>query len=134
MNFASILETAGLKPTANRILIMQTIAKGDSPMAAAEIYEHISKTAPINRVTVYRILELLVSKKVLEKISSGERAFRYGLAGKPHPHFYCRRCGNLECLPAGRLGLDVSKLREACDGRVEKIEIRLEGLCRKCGG
>ena len=43
----------------------------------------------INRVTVYRILDLLLEKGLLEKISTADRALHFGMAPNsnhpPHP-------------------------------------------------
>ena len=47
---------------------------------------------------------------LVERISTGGRAAYFGLAPnehhRPHPHFYCKRCGQMECLNPESLTLD----------------------------
>jgi Fur family ferric uptake transcriptional regulator len=90
----------------------------------------------VNRVTVYRILDILVEKELLERISGGGRAFRYGMAPnanhQPHPHFYCRHCGNMECLNPESIHVDTDALQRTFPGLIQKVEIRVDGLCKSC--
>jgi Fur family ferric uptake transcriptional regulator len=87
-------------------------------------------------VTVYRILDLLVDHGLVERISSGGRAFCYGMAPnehhRPHPHFYCKRCGRMECLSPESLRIDVSVLLQTFPGRIDKVEVRVDGICKDC--
>ena len=61
-----------------------------------DIFKTLERSSSINRVTVYRILDLLVDHGVVDRLSTGGRAAYYGLAPneyhKPHPHFYCKSC------------------------------------------
>ena len=96
----------------------------------------LRRKGTINRVTVYRILDILVANRLVDRLSAGERRFFYGLAPNPHhpshPHFYCRGCGRLECLHAGGMQLDVADLMPTFTGRIERIEVRMDGLCHQC--
>jgi len=112
------------------------IGNNNSPLDAREIYTTMKRTAAINRVTVYRILDLLVANGLVERINSGGRSFRYGLAPNehhaPHPHFYCRYCGNMECLSPESLRINMDTIRRTFPGQVENIDIRLDGICKIC--
>lgn len=78
----------------------------------------------------------MVHHGILERLSTGGRAFHYGLAAaahrQPHPHFYCTRCGHMDCLSPASLPLDTTWLRRTFPGHIEKIEIRLDGICKNC--
>lgn len=135
-NYNELLEGAGLDSTANRLHVMQVIGSNNSPLTAAEVFRTVERTQPINRVTVYRILDILVEKSILEKISSGGRAAYYGMAPNehhaPHPHFYCTNCGLIDCLSPESLSINSDNLHKTFPGEVGKIEVRVEGICKRC--
>ena len=135
-DYGGILEDSDLPPTPNRMKVLEIVGNNNSPLSAQEIYETLSRTEDINKTTVYRILDLLVEKGVVERIRGGGRSFRYGMAPNEnhpsHPHFYCKECGNLECLSPDGLSVELENLRRTFPGIIEKVEVRLDGICKNC--
>ncbi len=135
-DYENILGAAGLDATANRMHILEAIGNNNYPLTAMEIFNILDRTQSINRVTVYRILDLLVEKKVLEKLSVGSRAAYYGLAPNenhaPHPHFYCTECGQMDCLHSESINIDTDRLRKTFAGEINRVEVRVDGICKKC--
>jgi Fur family ferric uptake transcriptional regulator len=135
-DYTELLKMSNLSATPNRLKILEMIGANRSPLSAREIFETISRTEDINQVTVYRILDLLVESGVIERLSGGGRSFYYGMAPNEnhpsHPHFYCMRCGNLECLNPGGVQLGLDEIRRTFPGRIEKVEVRLDGICKNC--
>lgn len=127
---------ADLEATANRMGVLELVGNNAYPLSADDLYTILKRSRSINRVTVYRILDLLVKHGVVERISTGGRAFYYDLAPndyhQPHPHFYCRSCGRMDCLDPRSLAVDTDTLRKIYPGRIEKVEIRIDGLCTSC--
>jgi len=115
---------------------MEIIGNSSSPLSARDVHDTISRSQEINRVTVYRILDLLVAKGLLEKISTGDRLFHFDLAPSSnhpaHPHFYCRQCGDVECLSPESLQLEMEALNRTFPGLIEKAAVRLDGVCKTC--
>jgi len=133
------LESAGLARTHNRLRVLRIIGSASSPVTAQELLQALDRSQPMNRVTLYRTLDLLVEHKLVDRVSAGDRSFRFGLAPNanhpPHAHFYCTRCGNMECLnPAvlKHLRSDVDSLQEVFPAQIDKVEIRLDGVCKIC--
>ncbi len=95
-NYHELLSDARLNATDNRIDVLEVVGGNSFPVSASDIYATLERSSKINRVTVYRILDLLVGHGLVERISTGGRAFYYGLAPNanhhPHPHFYCQEC------------------------------------------
>ncbi len=135
-NYAQILEASNLSLTTNRLKILEIIGNNRSPLSAKEIYDTLSRSKVINRVTVYRILDLLVEKGIINRLTSGGRSFHYGMAPNenhpPHPHFYCKRCGIIECLNPETLHVEMEALKKTYPGVIEKVEIRVDGICKNC--
>ncbi|KJS32059.1 MAG: ferric uptake regulator family protein [Desulfatitalea sp. BRH_c12] len=135
-NYTELLARAGLEATGHRLRVLEVIGDNTCPLSAQEIFDTVRRSRPINRVTVYRVLEMLVQGGLVDRLSSGGRAFFYGLAPNrlhaPHPHFFCRRCGRMDCLRPDSIALDLKKLQRVFPGQIENVEVRVDGICRKC--
>lgn len=135
-DYAELLTQAGLSPTDHRLRVLEVVGNNTSPLSAGDIYETVQRSKAINRVTVYRILESLVEKGVVERLSGGGRAFFYGLAPNArhvsHPHFYCRGCGRMDCLQPDSIVMDIGSLRRVFPGAIQHVEVRIDGLCKRC--
>ncbi|BBO76881.1 hypothetical protein DSCW_42980 [Desulfosarcina widdelii] len=135
-NYESLLTEAKLGPTENRRRVLEVIGNNRFPLSAGDVYQTLERTGSINRVTVYRILDLLVDHGLVERISTGGRAFCYGMAPnenhRPHPHFYCKRCGRMDCLSPESLTIDIDALLQTFPGRIDKVEVRVDGVCKDC--
>ncbi len=135
-DYHEFFQEKGLAPTAKRLRIMEIIGNSPAPLSAGEIFSILNRAEPVNRVTVYRVLEVLVEKNLVDRISSGDRSFRYGPAPNPnhraHPHFFCTHCGNMECLNPESIDLDTAAFERTFPGTVEKVEVRVDGVCKSC--
>ena len=79
-NYPKMLSAAGVSPTPNRRKILALLGSNTHPLSAREIHRTLRRTEAINPVTVYRILDLLVKRGLVERMSSGARSFYFGLA------------------------------------------------------
>ena len=135
-DYSKLLQQSRLSPTGNRLKVLEVIGSNNSPLNTREIFQTLIRNHKINRVTVYRILDLLVAKGLVEKLSGGGRSFYYGLAPndhhRRHPHFFCKTCGSMECLNPESLSLDVAPLQRTYPGVIENVEIRVDGVCKNC--
>jgi Fur family ferric uptake transcriptional regulator len=135
-DYRLLLQSGGLEPTPSRLRVLEVIGANSAPVSAQEIFATVNRTAGINRVTVYRILDLLVSKGLLERLSGGGRSLVYGLAPNEHhpahPHFHCRSCGALQCLQPGSLKVDLRGIERCFAGEIQGVEVRVDGICKNC--
>jgi Fur family ferric uptake transcriptional regulator len=137
-NYAELLDVAGLGPTPSRMRVLEVIGDNASPVSAQDIFATVSRRANINRVTVYRILDLLVEKGLVDRLSSGGRSLVYGMAPNhnhpAHPHFRCKACGGLQCLQPGSLKMDLRGIKRSFAGEIQGVEVRIDGICKNCLG
>jgi len=130
------MKNKGIDPTPNRMRIMEVVGSNPAPIAAQDILTTLRRSEGINRVTVYRILDLLVEKGLLERLSSGGRSLVYALSPNEnhpaHPHFHCNNCGALECLQPDSISMDIQTMQRSFAGEISNIEIRINGICRNC--
>ena len=132
MDGQEILGRGGLAATEKRLLVVRALAEAEGPATPQELLATLG--ARLNRVTLYRILDLLVEHNVATRHNAGERAFRYCLhtGHENHAHFTCSRCGHTECLDSGGFGADLSELLSHLPMRVDTAEIRFGGVCQGC--
>ncbi len=135
-NYKKLMEGVGIRATKHRLAVLRVLGNAPNPMTAQEVFDALQARRTVHRVTVYRILESLVEGGVVDKISTGDRSFRYGLAPNEnhpqHAHFYCRLCGLMTCLPPESLPMPTRRVSPMIPGIVEKYEIRLDGVCHRC--
>ena len=135
-DYNALLTEARLETTENRLRVLEVVGNNGFPLSAGDIFRTLERSSSINRVTVYRILDLLVDHGVVERISSGGRAAYFGLAPndhhRPHPHFYCKHCGQMNCLNPESLNIDAGNLWKTFPGRIDKVEVRVDGICKNC--
>lgn len=135
-DYVGLLLEHGLGQTAHRLGVLEIIGASPHPLSAQEIIATMNKTQEVNRVTVYRILDLLVERRLVERISAGDRSFRYGLAPnvnhEAHAHFYCIECKEMACLSPNHVDLSTESLQQSFLGLIERVEVRLDGICEEC--
>ncbi len=135
-NYSQLLESASLEATTNRLQVLEVIGGSHCPLSATDIYNVFDRTQAMNKVTVYRILDLLVEHNILERLSTGGRAAYYGLAPNEHhashAHFYCNRCGQMDCLRPETFSIDSELLKKTFPGKIARVEIRVDGICKNC--
>ena len=128
--------SAGLEATPNRLRVLEVVGDNSCPLSAGDIFKTLERSSSINRVTVYRILDRLVTRGVAERLSTGGRAAYYGLAPNehhhPHPHFYCKVCGQMDCLNPESLSVETDTIQKTFPGRIDKVEVRVDGICKNC--
>jgi Fur family transcriptional regulator, ferric uptake regulator len=135
-DYTKLLESSGLAHTPGRLQVLAIIGSSTSPLSVQDIAFAMERAMTLHRVTLYRTLELLVDHKVVDRITAGDRSFRYGLAENPnhphHPHFYCTHCGSMECLNPKSVTVDVDTLQNSFPALIERVEVRLDGICKTC--
>jgi Fur family transcriptional regulator, ferric uptake regulator len=128
----SILRQNGQRVTQSRAAILAALIEADRPMTPEQICTAIDHD--INKVTVYRNLEIFVDADIVHKAFVQERSWHYELADhcssqQCHPHFRCVNCGKNHCFKNARL-----PMFEPCEpGFVIKHQkVQIEGLCPNC--
>lgn len=123
----------GERVTPARVRVLAALLGAREPVSHPSLERRL-ESARLDRVTLYRVLDWLVSRGLAQRIASADRAWRFTAAeGRhdAHAHFHCRRCGKVLCLQgvrAPRLPASVPR-----GFRADGIEVTVRGLCRGCG-
>ena len=132
MDTVDLLLTHHIKPSVQRMAIMDYLMDHCTHPTVEEIYSALSPTMPtLSKTTVYNTLKLLTDQGAIRMLSIDERFTCYDARTEPHAHFLCRKCGQVYDLP---LPTGPGKA-EATDGEghnVEEIHYYYKGVCKQC--
>ena len=135
---------AGLRVTTARVRVLAGLTAAGRLLSHHDL-EALLGDPPIDRVTLYRVLDSLVEGGLAHRIAGDDRVWRFGaLAGEDgrggdgaarkvhdtHAHFQCSNCGRIVCLsevPADRDGVKVPRGYQP-----EAVELTVRGRCPQC--
>ena len=104
----------------------------DHPTADT-LYMSIREEVPnISLGTVYRNLNLLVDMGEIRKLSCGNGPDRFDADIRPHYHFVCRECGEVEDLTMETSEHINELAQQFCGGHVESHITYFYGVCEHC--
>ncbi len=132
MTRSNRLRAVGLKPTIQRLAILEYLEKTRTHPTADVVLAHVKKQYPtISRATVYNTLEALTRAGVVLKITVDPAVARYDADISPHAHFRCRVCGTVYDLA---LDAETDLGTAAAGHRVESVRTYAYGVCAECLG
>ena len=92
----------GIKPTANRLLVLKALADSHRPVTMSELEDAIDS---IDKSGIFRTLTLFKEHHLLHQIDDGCEGVRYELChahgdvdDDRHVHFHCEVCHRTFCL------------------------------------
>ena len=137
INLAAIkglLRESGLRATPARIATLSLMSHSSKPLSHSEVAAELESLG-VDKTTVYRNLNDLVSVDLLRRAELGDHVWRFELVHKgeqactPHPHFVCIDCGVVSCIHENYIQ-DGKFILENDIGTVTEILFR--GHCNNC--
>lgn len=128
-----ILVEKGVKPTANRILVLKALQEETRPVSLADLERSLY---PMDKASVFRVLELFAEKEVVHVIEDGSRSLKYEFChsqsrhsvSDQHVHFYCEKCDKVYCFD----DIAVPQVEIPAAFQVKSINFMLKGICPEC--
>lgn len=132
MNAYDKLITYNIKPSVQRIAIMDYLLKHRTHPSADVVYSALSKSIPtLSKTTVYNTLKLLAEQGAALMLTIDENNVCFDGDTSPHSHFLCKKCMKIYDLPISSSEQEVSGLNS--DGHViTEIHYYFKGICRNC--
>lgn len=131
-----LLHGHDLRATPARIALLCVLAERAAPIAHGEAVAAMPAGSG-DPATVYRNLVRFAESGLVQVLSRTGGLDRYVLAGTggkelphEHPHFVCRDCGQVSCLPKDLLG--PLRTRGAWRRSLQGATIELQGRCPHC--
>ena len=129
-----ILKGASQRKTAQRLLLLDLICRGEGHLDADELYRRAREKQPrLSLSTVYRTLQLFKMLGVVEERHFDETHHHY--EAKPyaeHHHLVCLGCGQVVEFNYPLARQVKRNVPEAKDFDVLETEIHITGYCSEC--
>ena len=138
MNTTTIFEENEIKKTLARTSILDILRKVKKPIDVGEIIERLkSMKIKVDRVTVFRNINLLVKKRLIDKVEFNEGKYRYEIASLPHHHhLVCTDCGNIDDIESESLHSEIDKISKTVNKnfnfKIEEHKVEFFGKCKTC--
>ncbi len=131
-NISQILKMYDIKSTLGTILIYKILDKSDNPISLIEIKKKVN--GEIHLATIYRILEKLENKGVVNKLQFNEQKSFYELNRSPHNHFICSHCNKVIdiYLESENLSFIKKDILNKYNLKVQSASINFTGICSEC--
>ena len=126
-----ILLTKDLKPTYQRIMILEYLyANENKHMTAEHIHEALHRKTPmLSLTTVYNTLNSFCEAGLVSAITITGTGVRYELATKPHHHLLCKRCGRIIDID---IQCPIAKRKHIKGYKVDEVHGYFKGVCKEC--
>lgn len=121
-----------IKPSVQRIAIMDYLLTHRTHPSADEIYTNLSKNMPtLSKTTVYNTLKLFSKNGAALMLTIDENKVCFDGDTTPHTHFFCKKCGRIFDLP---LNIPVNELigTETEGHDITEVYLYYRGICKNC--
>lgn len=129
------LQAIGARLTPAREHVLDILLSAPRALSHQEI-ETVAREQELDfdRVTLYRVLDWLVTQGLAHKIEGRDRVWRFNAVTVTetehgHAHFHCNRCGQVFCLEQLQPSFAVTL---PSGFKFKKAELTIEGLCPNC--
>lgn len=129
----TFLQEHGIKPTANRIVVLKALASANRPLSLTELEYQI---LTIDKSGVFRALTLFRENGLVHVLEGSADGVRYELCHSHshdhdddlHVHFHCEQCNRTYCLddtPVPVVGLPEGFV-------MSSVNYMVKGVCPTC--
>lgn len=132
-----LIKNATIRVTTVRKLVLELLLKSKRPLSHGEISSH-KKMTGLDKVTIYRTLEVLKKAKLIHRTLSSDGVWRFcsvheiesssnGCSGN-HIHFFCGKCKEMSCMPEVKLPW----ITPPKGAEIHSKQLLVHGHCAKC--
>jgi len=132
---AQAMREKGFRVTAQRAIILETIAHMQGHINMHEVFERARERLPgLHLATVYRTVESLHDAEMVDILSASGQPMRFAIrdVDDPHVHIVCRKCGAVSALDADLIRDLSGEIRSRTGYRLDERYLTMEGLCPAC--
>jgi len=128
-----MLSEHGIRPTANRIMIVRTLQESSRPLSMMEIEVALES---VDKSGISRALAVLKENHLLHTLEDGGDSVRYELCHghhgdemtDEHVHFHCQVCGKTFCLE----DVHIPSVDYPEGFVVQNVNYMAKGVCPEC--
>ncbi|MGH9585987.1 MAG: Fur family transcriptional regulator [Acidobacteriaceae bacterium] len=131
------LESRGVRLTAQRRALIETIQDATSHLDAASLLKQARKRDPnIDRATVYRTIDLLKRLGMIDELDlmhiEGEKHYYEVRTQKEHLHLACFGCGEIKEFTSPSFERLKQEIAAKNQFEIQVMRLEVGGLCKRC--
>jgi len=130
------LEGRGRRGGGARRAVVELLGRQDCCLTAQQIFDKLRADGRrVGIASVYRVLEQLSERGLVQRIDLGAGIARYEPAlesGEHHHHLVCDDCGKVEAFADPELEAVIHKVERKTGYSVAAHDVVLRGACRDC--
>ena len=130
------LQRKGLRNGGARRAVIDLLAEQNCCLTAQEIFDHLRESErKVGIASVYRVLDLLISEGLVQRIDLGSGISRYEpihSGGDHHHHLVCDSCGKVEAFEDRALERAIHRVEDSSGYAVAAHDVVLHGACGDC--
>jgi Fur family transcriptional regulator, ferric uptake regulator len=130
------LRAAGYRRGGARRLVIDFLDAQDCCVCAQDIHrELLARGEQVGLASVYRVLEVLAEKRLVQRVDLGDGIARFEAVRDPiehHHHMVCDDCGRIEPFSDERLERVLRDVELSSGYAVAEHEVVLRGACSVC--
>ena len=132
MDVIERLQSHSIKPSVQRIAIMQYLMDHHTHPTVDEIYTALAPSMPtLSKTTVYNTLKLLDEHAAIQTLTIDGRNTCYDGDTTPHAHFFCKVCCKVYDLPCPPHLFQLSDT-DTEGHEVQEVHYYYKGICKHC--
>ena len=132
-NHEKDLEKAGIESTPARQAILHIVGEHERPIDVTSILASLDRHhIKADKVTIYRILDLLADKGLIARLEFQEGKFRYEVLKSDHHHLICLQCGKIADIEDNWIEDLEKEIKKKKNFLVQRHAIEFYGLCADC--
>ncbi|MEG0039396.1 MULTISPECIES: transcriptional repressor [Bacteroides] len=126
------LITYNIKPSMQRMAIMDYLVEHRTHPSADEIYTALSPVMPtLSRTTVHNTLRLFAEQGAALMLTIDERNTNFDADTSAHAHFLCKECGKIYDLKS-KLDTKVTEEFQSEGNEITEMHYYYKGICKNC--
>jgi Fur family ferric uptake transcriptional regulator len=126
-----LLRRSDIRITSARKAILKVVLQLEAPESAEAIFQKL-KTKKLDLVTVYRNLQLLEKKGLVQKFAFADGVKRYEFRKHHHHYIECKSCGEVQSFEGCEFEQTISKILEGKGFRMVQHTLNAVGVCPAC--
>ena len=131
INARDYLEKCGIKPSLQRIAIVEYLMENRIHPTADDIYHALCIQVPtLSKTTVYNTMRLFAEQGAVLPLVIDDKNVRFDIDTSCHAHFQCCACNRVFDIPVEKIGLLNTK--QIGDLYVTETHLYYKGYCKAC--
>jgi len=128
------LKSKNTRLTTTKKTILTCLIEQKKPLDYRQIESFLdSRGIKVNKTTIYRQLDQLQIKGIIQELDFGEGKKRYEIISKHHHHLICTACNKIECVNFEEdFNSQEAEISQYTNFRITGHMFEFLGICGKC--